>query len=103
LALPAIGTAVAAIIAFYDPNGNLARQSQLASGLQQLHKQVAFGTLQFECQNTSKAEIPALAKAKLDLWTQKYQELLASTADGRSQQSSQATSSSTDSKTKTGQ
>ncbi|WP_157376228.1 hypothetical protein [Burkholderia ubonensis] len=87
LVMPAIGTAVAAVIAFYDPYGNLARQSQLASGLQQLHKQIAFGVLQFDCPKSATSAIPGPYKQKLDLWTQKYQELLASTVDGRSQQS----------------
>ena len=33
LIFPALGTAAAAIIAFYDPSGTLARQSQVAAGL----------------------------------------------------------------------
>jgi hypothetical protein len=84
LALPAIGTAVAALIAFYDPNGNLARASQVASGLQQLHTQITLATWKELTCSKDAAEKPTAAETNLmDSWSQRYQELVAGMVDTR--------------------
>ncbi|MGG7607814.1 hypothetical protein [Massilia sp. BKSP1R2A-1] len=85
LALPALGTAVAAVIAFYDPNGNLARQSQVAAGLQQLHSQLSHATWKMVCLKTQSDQVPQDMVTRLDSWTQRMQELIASAGDSRAQ------------------
>lgn len=85
LALPAIGTAVAAAIAFYDPNGNLARQSQVVAGLQQLHSQIVAGAWKFSCARNVNDPTSLDAATRLDAWNQRYQELVASVVDSRAQ------------------
>ena len=99
LVFPALGTAVAAIIAFYDPSGTLARQSQVASGMQQLHAQMANEVWSLKpIEKADDLAIPEDVAAGLDTWTQRYQQLLASLGDsrvvGETQQKASPTSSS---------
>lgn len=82
LALPALGTAVAALIAFYDPNGNLARQSQVSAGLQQLHSQVSMVVWKTTCDK------PEDIATKLDTWTQRMGDLISNVGDNRTQSAS---------------
>ncbi|WP_156132292.1 hypothetical protein [Paraburkholderia terrae] len=76
LVLPAIGTAVAATIAFYDPSGNLARQNQMAAALEQLNTQIALGTWQMDCVKNLSADL-SKEKAMVDSWSQRFQEITA--------------------------
>eukprot|EP00456_Euglypha_rotunda_P036922 TRINITY_DN2835_c0_g1_i3.p1 TRINITY_DN2835_c0_g1~~TRINITY_DN2835_c0_g1_i3.p1 ORF type:complete len:204 (+),score=28.09 TRINITY_DN2835_c0_g1_i3:331-942(+) len=80
--LPPIGTAIAAVIAFYDPAGTLARQSQLAAGMQQIHAQMVDARWEFGCPGQSNA-MPAGLKTKVDAWSQRYSDLILSGGDSR--------------------
>jgi hypothetical protein len=84
LVLPALGTAVAAIIAFDDPSGNLARQSQMALGLQQLHGEIATATWKLPCA-ASENNLPQEADRSLNAWSLRMRDILASTGDSRAQ------------------
>jgi hypothetical protein len=83
LVFPALGTAAAAIIAFYDPSGTLARQSQVAAGLQQLHAQMSNAVWSLTPVAKPEDPIPDDFDARLNTWTQRYQELIASIGDSR--------------------
>ncbi|WP_321961591.1 hypothetical protein [Paraburkholderia sp. J7] len=83
LILPAIGTATAALIAFYDPNGNLARQSQIATGLRQVHTQLVITLWKTKCPASGSDEIDKDTKTSLDAYEQKFQDLIASTGDAK--------------------
>jgi hypothetical protein len=83
LVSPALGTAAAAVIAFYDPNGTLARQSQVAAGLQQLHAQISNAVWSLTPIAKPEDPVPSDFAARLDAWTQRYQELIASIGDSR--------------------
>lgn len=49
IALPAIGTAIAAIVAFYNPSGQLATATATLSNLRQIQSQVLDMSMQLEC------------------------------------------------------
>ena len=83
LVCPAIGTAAAAMIAFYDPSGTFARQNQVAAGLQQLHAQMSNVVWSFKPIANPGESIPNDMAARLDGWAQRYQELIASVGDSR--------------------
>jgi hypothetical protein len=85
LVLPALGTAVAAIIAFHDPGGTLARQSQVAAGLQQLHDQIARATWKMPCATGADDAVPKEVERNLETWEQGLRELTSSTGDTRTQ------------------
>ncbi len=78
---PVLGTAVAAIAAFYDPNGMLVRKNQTATALRQLHFQVSFGVPKMVCIKNDQE--PKEISAQLDAWIQRLQELTAATGDSR--------------------
>ena len=82
LVFPALGTATAAIIAFYDPNGSLARQTQVAAGLQQLHSQMAASVWSFRRLGKDDP-VPAEVASRLDSWSLRFQELVANLGDSR--------------------
>ncbi|BBP95789.1 hypothetical protein BSFA1_09180 [Burkholderia sp. SFA1] len=84
LILPAIGTATAAAIAFFDPNGNLARQNQLALGLQQLHYQLAATAWKIECPKTAEAALTPTDDSRLETFNQRFQDLIFSAGDSQS-------------------
>jgi len=71
LIFPVLGTAAAAIIAFYDPNGTLTRQSTVAGGLQQLHAQIANTVWRFKPITKQDDPIPDDMAARLDAWSQR--------------------------------
>jgi hypothetical protein len=94
LVLPALATATAAGIAFYDPAGNLARQSQLESGLQQIHRQMADSVWKFKPVSET-ITAPDEISTRLDTWAQRYEELLARSGDTRAAAAGDAKSSAT--------
>jgi hypothetical protein len=100
LIFPALGTAAAAIIAFYDPNGTLARQSQVAAGLQQLHAQMSNVVWSFKPIIKQDDPIPDDMAARLDAWSQRYQELIASVGDNRITSDAQRKSGTSDAQQK---
>ena len=82
--LPALGTAVAAIIAFDDPSGNLARQSQIALGLRQLHGEIATATWKLPCAASDGNHLQEADRA-LNTWSLRMRDILASAGDSRVQ------------------
>ena len=89
LCLPAIGTAVAAIIAFYNPSGQLARLSQQTTALQQLHAQLVGGFWKSPCLQNLSDKAAKDVDERVDAWPQRYQEILALNIDGKSASGSQ--------------
>jgi hypothetical protein len=82
--LPALGTAVAAIIAFDDPSGNLARQSQVALGLEQLHGEIATTVWKLPCA-VSEGSLPQETDRSLNAWSLRLRDILGSAGDSRAQ------------------
>lgn len=86
LILPALGTAVVAMTAFYNPSANIVRQLQAVSGLQQLQTEISSSVWKMDCPKKPE-EFPVL-NDKIDSWTKRLQELLAIAGDTRSQAAS---------------
>lgn len=81
LIFPVLGTSISALAAFYDPNGALIRKNQTATAFRQLHFQISFAIPKMSCIKNDQE--PKDATAMLDAWTQRLQELAATTSDSR--------------------
>lgn len=83
LSFPALGTAAAALLAFYDPSGTLARLNQTTTGLQQLHGHMATGLW---AHAGPKDDVSADEKLndRVAAWAQRYQEVVSASAENRS-------------------
>ncbi|MFM0166870.1 hypothetical protein PQR39_41410 [Paraburkholderia sediminicola] len=115
IAFPAIGTAAAAVIAFYNPSANFSRASHSLLGLKQLHEQITtvlwksegldcrYVIAIYEKSNAAKSPAAAVKQQglnatdldpkwqdlsnRVDAWEQRYRDILdASTPDGAAQQ-----------------
>ncbi|MBS0445096.1 MAG: hypothetical protein JSR59_04000 [Proteobacteria bacterium] len=77
--LPALGTAVTAIIAFYDPNASLARNLQASTSLRQLQDDVRTSRLKAGCFTSPSGKFDQKLlddySSKLATWESKYQEI----------------------------
>lgn len=72
IAFPAIGTAVAAVAAFYSPREELARSSQQLAGLRQVHAQIAMEVRAIPCTDHH-AALEAVAQRYPD-WLRRWRD-----------------------------
>lgn len=79
LALPAIGTAAAAVIAFYEPSALLTIRKSQAAAAEQLHIQIGQGVWKMPCFKTADAPLSPEQTAMFDTWSQRFQELVSKT------------------------
>lgn len=75
LALPALGTAIAAITAFHDPSGTLAHHRHAATGMQQLHDQIASAVWKFPCAGSGADALPEEIEQNLEGWSLRLRDL----------------------------
>ena len=83
LILPAVGTALAAAIAFYEPGALLASRKWQATSAEQLHIQIGQGVWKLPCFKTADALLTDPQAALFDGWSQRFLEL-ASRSDAKS-------------------
>jgi hypothetical protein len=80
IVLPALGTAAAAVTAFYGPQADWGQASRTLGSITNLHDQMALGVWNLDClgsDDPKKAETnEALIKTALDKWTSRYNESL---------------------------
>jgi hypothetical protein len=81
LVLPAIGTAAAAVIAFYGPAQSYARTHQALGSLGELHRQVGNGILRLPCADATDTTLKELS-AKFELWEDQYAAIMNSLSAG---------------------
>lgn len=80
---PALGTAAAAIVAFYSPQSEWTQASRTLASLTQLHNQIALDTWKLDCfefddnHNLKSSESNKQIKLKFEDWTKRYYELQA--------------------------
>jgi hypothetical protein len=79
LTLPAIGTAVAAVVAFYEPSALLANRKAQAAAAEQLHIQIGQGVWKVACFKSADAALSLEQTALFDAWSQRFQELVSRT------------------------
>jgi len=88
VSFPAIGTAVAAVVAFYGPSANYSRANHAVLSLRQLHEQISTGVWKSGVRNCTVemtgGQWDELGH-RIDNWEQRYQEIMdASTSEGSS-------------------
>lgn len=76
LVLPAIGTAAAAAIAFYEPGALLASRKAQAAAAEQLHLQMGQGVWKLSCFDKPEAPLDTGQAALFEGWSQRFQELV---------------------------
>lgn len=79
LVLPAIGTAVAAIVAFYEPSAVLASRKAVAASAEQLHLHMTQNVWALKCFAKADDELGPEQKALFDSWSQRFQDLVSRT------------------------
>jgi len=73
--LPALGTAVAALSAFYNPRDDWNKSANTLANLAQLHGQISSGIWLMDCPiDVNKGKVLA---QKLDEWTKRYTDVVA--------------------------
>lgn len=73
--LPALGTAVAAINAFYNPRDEWTRTASTLANIGQLHGQIAIGVWSIECADDATKQ--KRLSDKLEEWTKRYADVIA--------------------------
>jgi hypothetical protein len=72
IVFPALGTAAAAIIAFYGPQAEWTQASRTLASLTQLHDQIASGIWKLNCMQKENDEFAGRISAQLDEWSKRY-------------------------------
>lgn len=92
IVFPALGTAAAAVVAFYQPQADWGQSSRTLASLTQLHGQVAVGIWKLECVETleSKDQIKHV-NTQFEEWSKLYANI--QTAAGAGTQANSATGS----------
>lgn len=75
--LPALGTAVAAINAFYNPRDDWNRASNTLANMAQLHSQMAVGIWAVDCIKDNDADSLKKVGDKVAEWTKRYGDIVA--------------------------
>ncbi|MBV9859569.1 MAG: hypothetical protein JO038_05645 [Alphaproteobacteria bacterium] len=73
---PALGTAVAATIAFYGPQAEFSQASRSLASLTQLHEQMATGVYDLKCIESDGDEAAKDAAKHADDWAKRYVDIL---------------------------
>ncbi|WP_165931914.1 DUF4231 domain-containing protein [Neorhizobium sp. JUb45] len=74
--LPAIGTALAAVVAFYNPTEKYARAKQASTSLGQLHRDISTEIYKIDCINNLNDEKQRQLSTKIDGWESQYGNVL---------------------------
>jgi hypothetical protein len=74
--LPALGTAVAAINAFYNPRDDWNKAANALANLAQLHGQMSIGIWSVKCPDAQDEDSKKPLIAKLDEWTKRYNDIV---------------------------
>jgi hypothetical protein len=69
---PALGTAAAALIAFYSPQAEWSQASRTLASLTQLHGQMAIGVWKLHCISPDDEQYDAKVASALDEWSRRY-------------------------------
>lgn len=69
---PALGTASAAVIAFYSPQAEWSQASRTLASLTQLHGQMAIGVWKLNCIKAEEDQHAAKVATTLDEWSRRY-------------------------------
>jgi hypothetical protein len=72
--LPALGTAVAAVNAFYNPRDDWNKAANTLANLTQLHGQMSVGIWALDCPTDETSRKPVVAK--LEEWTKRYNDVI---------------------------
>lgn len=72
---PALGTAVAAVIAFYSPQVEWSQASRTLASVNQLHGQMALGIWKLECLEPENKKNTELFTTTIDNWLKRYHEI----------------------------
>jgi hypothetical protein len=72
---PALGTAVAAVIAFYSPQAEWSQASRTLASVNQLHGQIALGVWKLACPTADKNEDTTLFTTTLEDWSKRYHDI----------------------------
>jgi hypothetical protein len=76
IVFPAVGTATAAVVAFYSPSDKYFRARQTLAALGQMHRQIANEVAKSDCVRDSNDNTARLLNVKLDSWEDQYSSLL---------------------------
>lgn len=72
IVFPALGTASAAVVAFYGPQADWAQASRTLTSLTQLHDQIATGVWNLKCMRVEGDDDEKKIKTQLDEWSRRY-------------------------------
>jgi hypothetical protein len=75
IVFPALGTAAAAVIAFYSPQTQLSAASHALASLSQLQNQIISGLWEVDCDRAISASAFKQLKEQLQKWDQRYQDI----------------------------
>lgn len=76
IVFPAVGTALAALNAFYDPKNDLIRYGRNADAARQIHRQLALGVWELSCTSDPKSAEWQANKLQIDQWITTHKSLL---------------------------
>lgn len=75
IVFPALGTAVAAVIAFYSPQAQWTQASRTLASITQLHSQMALGVWKLPCLKPDPDPNKAVVITQLDEWAKRYSDI----------------------------
>jgi hypothetical protein len=75
IVFPALGTAAAAVIAFYSPQAEWSQASRTLTSMTQLHGQIALGVWKLTCHQANNNDDAKQFTNALDDWSKRYHDI----------------------------